>query len=84
MLSSRELLCAQQAGSDLPMLHAARMQVKQAATKHPVTKPQTEIMRPTSKNVVQATGNLLPIGSHVMYKSPPSKLWYPAVITNIL
>ena len=64
--------------------HAARIQVKQTATKQPVTRPQSEYIRPTSKNQAQATSNCLSIGTYVMYKTPPSKLWYAAIITNIL
>ena len=37
--SPMELLCARKARSDLPMTHAARMQVKQATTKHPIVRP---------------------------------------------
>ena len=58
-------VCARQARSDLPISHAARIYVQQAATKQPVTRPHSEIIRPTSKNHVQATSNLLPIGAYV-------------------
>ena len=47
------------------------MEVKQAATKQQVTRPQSEIIRPTSKNQAQSASNLLPIGIHVMFKTPP-------------
>ena len=78
-----ELLCVK---SDLtfPKLLANRMQVKQSTAKQPVTRPQSDIIRATSKNQPHATANLLPIGVHVMYKTPPFRLSYPAIITNIL
>ena len=60
------------------------MQVKQAETMQQGTRPQAKIIRPTSKNQLQATSNCLPIGTHVMYNITLSKFWHPAVITNIL
>ena len=51
--SAMRLLCARQARSDLPMSHAARMQVGKAASSRPQgDKPQAEAVRPTSKNQV--------------------------------
>ena len=79
-----ELICARQSRSDLPMSHASRVQVKQAATKQPVTRPQSEIIRSTSKNQAQATSNLLPIHTNYDVQDTPSKLWYLAVMKNIL
>ena len=58
------------------------MHIKQASTKQSVTTNQSEIIRPKSKNQAQATSNFLPIGTYVMYKTPPRRLCYPAVITN--
>ena len=82
--SAMELLFARQARCDLPMSHAAILQVKQAATKQPATRPQSEIIRQTNKNQAQATTNPLPIGTYVMYKTPQSKLYYPDISSNIL
>ena len=45
----------------MPMSHTARMQVKQAATKLPVTRPQSDILKPTSKNQAHVTSSHLPI-----------------------
>ena len=68
----------------MPMSHAARMQVAQAATRSQVDRPQSKIVRPTGKNQVQTTSILLQIGAKVMCKTPPSKVWYPGVVTYIL
>ena len=78
-----ELLLARRARSDMSMSCAARTQVEQAARKQPVTRPQYEIIRLTNNIQAHATSNFLPNGIHVMYKTPSSKLLYPAVITNI-
>ena len=59
-----ELLCARQARSYLLKTDATRMQVQQATST-----PQTEVVRPITKNQVQATGNCLTLGAHVMYKT---------------
>ena len=84
LTSPMELLWARQARSDLPMSHTARMQVKQAVTKQLVTRSSSESISPKSKDQAQAPSNLLATGTHVMCKTPPSKLWYLAVSTNIL
>ena len=81
--SSMELLCARDARSTLPVSHASLMQVKQAATTT-CYKTSSGDYKSNKQDQAQATSNLLPIGTHVMYKMPPSKLWYPGIITNIL
>ena len=53
-------------------------------TKLPLVRSQSEIIRPTNENNLQATINFLPGSTHVIYKTLPSKLWYPAIITNIM
>ena len=45
-----ELLCTKQTTSDMPMPHAARVQAGQAATKLQIDRPQSEVVRLTSKN----------------------------------
>ena len=77
--SSMELLSARQARIILPMWHVASMQVGQVPSI-----PQAKAVRQTIKNQVQTPSNLLSFGTHVMYKTPPSKLWYPRIGTSIL
>ena len=79
-----DLLYARQARSDLPVSFAVRMQVWQASTNLHVKRPQSRLIRPISKNQAQAISNLLPIGTYVMYKTSPNKLWYVGIVTNIL
>ena len=64
--SQMELLYARQARSDLPMSHAAKMQLGQVVS----TQPKVRAVRPTNNYQEQVTTNLLPIGTDVMYKTP--------------
>ena len=48
------------------MLHSARMQVAQAATKSQVARPQTVVVRPQIKHQVWSTSILLAISKHVI------------------
>ena len=80
-----EPLCARKARSNLPMSHASKMQVEQAAGSTPqIDRQQAKAVKHTSKNEVQATRILLPASTHGMYKTTPSNLWHPDIITDML
>ena len=68
---TKETVVFQVARSDLPMSQAA-------------TRPQAKALRPKPKNQAQAASHLLPLGTHVMYKTSPNKPWYPRIVTIIL
>ena len=77
--SPMELLYARQAKSDLPVTCGQN-------TCRTSYKYQTKSWGCKAKNKkkVHTATNLLPIGKHVLYKTPPGKLWYPGIITTIL
>ena len=77
--SPMDLLCSRQARSYLQMSNAAKMNVGQATSRL-----QAEAVRPTSKNQVQATSNLLTLRIHMIYETPLSTLWYLGKIISIL
>ena len=56
------------------MSNAAGLKVGQAVTKPKVNISKYEIIRATHKNQAQATSHLLPIDTHMMYKTLSSKL----------
>ena len=74
-----EFICNSKARPDLPMLHTVKIHTGQA-----VSGPQAKEVRPVLKNHVQTTKTLNTLGTHMMYKTPVSMVWYPRIITSIL
>ena len=72
--SPMEVLSSGQARPHLLMSYPAWMPIGQDAIRPQVNTPKVEGVRSTSKNQAQATTNLLPIGIHVMHKTPSNKL----------
>ena len=47
-------------------------------------KVNLEVLRQQNKNEQAQHDNILPIGSHVMFITPPEKRWHPAIIQKYL
>ena len=43
-----------------------------------------EVLRQQNKNEQAQHDNILPVGSHVMFITPPDKRWHPAIIQEYL
>ena len=43
-----------------------------------------EVLRQQNKNEQAQHDNILPVGSHVMFITPPEKRWHPAIIQEYL
>ena len=43
-----------------------------------------EVLRQLNKNEQAQHDNILPVGSHVMFITPPEKRWHPAIIQEYL
>ena len=47
-------------------------------------KVSLEVLRQQNKNEQAQHDNILPVGYHVMFKTPPEKRWRPAIIQEYL
>ena len=47
-------------------------------------KVNLEVLRQQNKNEQAQHDNILPVGSHVMFITPPEKRWHPAIIQEYL
>ena len=73
--SPMQILQGRQAGTDLPLLHAAK--VKMGINHAPRT--NAEILHAKDKSLSAPTHDI-PIGQNVMYREPSDKRWYPTTV----
>ena len=77
--SPMQILQRRQAGTDLPISHAAKVRV---GINH-VPRPSAEILCLKDKSLSAETHDIL-VSQHVMYREPHDGRWYPATITQKL
>ena len=77
--SPMQILQGRQARTDLPLLHAARVQM---GINH-APQPTAEILRVKNK-LLSSPPHDIPIGQNVMYREPNDKRWYPATVIKQL
>ena len=77
--SPMQILQSRQARTDLPLSHAARVQM---GINH-APQPTAEILRVKYKMLSSPTHDI-PIGQNVMYMEPNDKRWYPATVLSQL
>ena len=73
--SPMQILQGRQAHTNLPLSHAAKVQM---GINH-APQPTAEILRVKDKLLSSPTHNI-PIGQIVMYREPNDKRWYPAIV----
>ena len=74
-----QILQGTQAGTDLPLSHAAKVKM---GINHAPT-PIAEILC-MKDELLSAQTHDIPVGQHVMYREPHDGRWYPATITQQL
>ena len=74
-----QILQGRQAHTDLPLLHAAKVQM---VINHGPW-PTVEILRVKDK-LLSSPSHDIPIGQNAMYREPNDKRWYPATVIQQL
>ena len=77
--SPMQILQGRQACTDLPLLHAGKIQM---GINH-APRPTPEILCTKDKSLSAPTHNII-VGQHVMYREPQDGRWYPATVIQQL